>query len=251
MVKDSQSSIQDATRSRADFSGHHGAKGAAGHHDDLDASANKDAILVSTAGEDVFVDPQDGGYEDIKVSLSWDNLLVAQGQGFWDKLFRRAKKGIAHKGVDIDLGCLYELHDGSRDCLQAFGDLYGNLNKPPWVRLSGDERTGDTEGVDEYMLINGQKWPEIKRILFYIYIYEGATDWQTIKPEIFIDIPGDEDLRMTPHARQSDLSLCAVGELENIRGGMKLTNHSEYFPGHAEMDRAFGYGINWEEGTKE
>jgi tellurite resistance protein TerA len=50
---------------------------------------------------------------------------------------------------------------------------------------------------------------------------------------------------------RSELSLCALAELENVRGGMKLKSHTEYYPGHAEMDRAFGYGLHWSDGAKD
>ena len=55
---------------------------------------------------------------------------------------------------------------------------------------------------------------------------------------------------VTPSTHHSELEICAIAEIENIRNGMKLTNHSEYFPGHAEMDRAFGYGLEWDDGEK-
>ncbi len=135
--------------------------------------------------------------------------------------------------------------------MQAFGELFGSLDEEPFIFITGDERTGNTEGADESMIINGSKWPEIKRILVYMYIYDGVPDWKTLKPEVFIDIPGDEDLKMTPHVEKSELAICAVGMLENERNGIRLTNHSEYFPGHPEMDRAFGFGMEWEDGAKD
>lgn len=251
MATDSNSSLKDANRNRNTYSGHGDAAGAAGHVDDRDEVYNADPTLVSVRGDSALVIPHAGTFEDIKIELAWDNIIVEQGQGFMDKLFRRAQKSVANAGVDIDIGCLYELQNGERGCLQAFGELFGSLKEAPYIKIMGDERTGNTEGADETVLISGKKWPEIKRVLVYIYIYDGVPNWKTLKPEIFIDIPGDEDLKMVPYVDQSELAVCAVGMLENEQNSMRLTNHSEYFPGHAEMDRAFGFGMEWEDGAKE
>jgi tellurite resistance protein TerA len=55
---------------------------------------------------------------------------------------------------------------------------------------------------------------------------------------------------VTIGSHHKNLGICAIAGLENVRNGIKLTNHTEYFPGHAEMDRAFGYGLEWDNGTK-
>ena len=98
--------------------------------------------------------------------------------------------------------------------------------------------------------MNGAHWDKVKRILVYIYIYDGVSNWAGLSPKILVDVPGDDDLVLTLGAHNDALSLCAVGGLEQVRGGIKLTNYTEYFPGHAEMDRAFGFGIDWADGKK-
>ncbi|MCD8520334.1 MAG: hypothetical protein LRY57_03430 [Alphaproteobacteria bacterium] len=100
-------------------------------------------------------------------------------------------------------------------------------------------------------MVNALHWDKIKRMLIYIYIYDGTNRWSKIKPQVVLDIPGENDLYVTLHATNDDLALCAVGGIENVRGGIKLTNYTEYFPGHQEMDRAFGFGLNWGDGKKE
>ncbi|MEC7028491.1 MAG: Tellurium resistance protein TerA, partial [Pseudomonadota bacterium] len=103
---------------------------------------------------------------------------------------------------------------------------------------------------DEVILLNGAKWPDFKRILVYLYIYDGATDWAEIRPQVQIRVPGESPLIVNLHTYRSELALCSVAELVNVRNGIKLTNHTEYYPGHAEMDRAFGYGLQWDDGQK-
>lgn len=241
--KSSADSLLNATRSRAKFSGHGAALGAAGQRETSFDPDNSE--YLREPGQSVAVSPGADGFESIMIGVAWDNVR-AEKSGFLGRLIKKA----AHVGVDLDLGCLYELEDGSRGAIQAFGEKFGDFESLPYMALSGDERTGDAEGNDEYILVNGAHWDKIKRILVYIYIYKGAPNWEQINPHIIVDIPGEEDLVVTLGAHDENLSLCAVGGLENVRGGIKLTNYTEYFPGHLEMDRAFGFGLEWGDGKK-
>ena len=235
-------SIKNATKSRVKFSGRGGSKGAAGYVNPSDVSGNYD--FVSRSGEKQPISPPEGGFTKIKIGAAWDNVTVEETSMFG--LIKRKKKA----NIDVDLGCLYELQDGTRGAIQAFGDLYGALKKPPFMHLSGDERTGDSEGDDEYIMINGKEWPNIKRILIYTYIYEGALDWAQVKPQIQIRVPNEPPTVVTLSAHMKDLGLCVIAELENVRNGIVVTNYTEYFPGHSEMDRAYGFGLEWDDGKK-
>jgi tellurite resistance protein TerA len=241
----SVSSLESATKSRASFSGHGNALGAAGKRV---ASHDPDNYVdLREPGQSVFVSPKtEGTFDSIVIGGAWDNVVVEQS-GFFSKLLKKA----LHKGVDLDLGCLYELSDGTRGCLQAFGNKHGFFNKPPFIRLSGDERTGDKDGFDEYIRINGKHWDKIKRLVVYIYIYDGVANWKSVNPKIILDIPGEKDLVVSLSAHEDHLALCAIGGLENDNGAIKLTNYTEYFPGHAELDRAFGFGLDWADGVKD
>lgn len=241
--KTSADSLIDATRSRASFSGHGAALGAAGKREVSFDPENCE--FLREPGQSIAVSPGPEGFESILIGVEWDNILVEQS-GFFGKLLKKATS----TGVDLDIGCLYELKDGTRGAIQAFGEKFGHFDEPPYIALSGDERTGDAEGHDEYILVNGMHWNEIQRLLVYIYIYDGAPSWAQINPKIILDVPGEDDLVVTLGAYNDALSLCAVGGLENVRGGIKLTNYTEYFPGHAEMDRAFGFGLEWSDGKK-
>lgn len=239
----SSNSMIDATRSRAKFSGHGGALGASGYREASNHPENCD--FLSDPGQSISVNPGPNGFEKIMIGVAWDNIQV-QEAGFFNKMFKKVR----NVGVDLDLGCLYEMKDGTRGCIQAFGKKFGNYALPPYIQLSGDERTGNSDGHDEYILVNGAHWNDIKRLLVYIYIYEGAPRWSMIRPQIVLDVPGENDLVVTLGAHNDALALCAVGGLESVRGGIKLTNYTEYFPGHEEMDRAFGYGLEWADGQK-
>lgn len=241
--KTSLDSITEANRYRAEFSGHGDALGAAGKKKDSYDPDN--SVHLRKAGESLAVNPPEGGFKYIVIGAMWENVEVKKS-GLLGKLVKKAAK----VGVDLDVGCFYEMEDGTRGCLQAFGKKFGHFDKPPYMTLSGDERTGDKHGYDEHILVNGAHWDKIKRILVYFYIYDGAPNWAQIAPKIILDVPGEEDLAVTLDVHNDALCVCAVGGIENVRGGIKLTNHTEYFPGHAEMDRAFGFGLEWDDGKK-
>ncbi|MCE7887524.1 MAG: Tellurium resistance protein TerA [Alphaproteobacteria bacterium PRO2] len=241
--KTSFDSLTEANRYRAKFSGHGKALGAAGVKE---ASYDpENSTHLRKPGESLAITPGEDGFKYILVGAAWDNI-VAKKSGFFGKAAKKALK----IGVDLDVGCLYELQDGTRGAVQAFGEKFGDFDQPPYMALSGDERTGEAKGYDEYVQINGAHWDKIKRVLVYFYIYSGAPNWAEINPKIILDVPGEEDLVVTLETHNDALAVCAVGGLENVRNGIKLTNYTEYFPGHAEMDRAFGFGLEWADGRK-
>lgn len=242
-IKNSAASIEDANRSRVDFSGHGPSKGAAGYVDPNDQSNNVD--FLGRRDDSLSISPPPEGFGDVRIAAAWDNQQIAD-QSFLGKLFKKTKTA----DIDLDLGILYELQDGTKGAIQAFGETLGNYSTPPYLSLSGDERTGNSPDDDEFIHLNGKEWPKFKRLLVYVYIYRGALDWAQVKPQIHIRIPGQKQMVVTLSSHHKGLGLCAIAGIENVRNGMKINNYTEYFPGHAEMDRAFGFGLEWDEGEK-
>jgi len=241
--KTSADSLIGATRSRASFSGHGGAKGAAGRRERSFDPENCEYLRVP--GQSLAVSPGKEGFESMMIGAEWEEK-IEEASGFIGKALGLKKE----RHIDLDLGCFYEMADGTRGVVQAFGKKHGSFKTPPYIELSEDERTGKREGYDEYIMINGVHWGEIKRMVVYLYIYEGAPSWAAINPKVILDVPGEDDLIVTLGVHDKSLPICAVGGLENLRGGIKLTNYTEYFPGHEEMDRAFGFGLDWSDGVK-
>ena len=236
----SQSGLAKADQDKAKFSPHRDARGAAGYLDPNDHNASDH---LGKAGDTLSVTPGPEGFGIIKVAAAWDNQP--------DPASLIGKILNLKSDIDLDLGCLYELQDGHRGAVQSLGNLRGNFEEMPYLTLSEDEKTGDAEGDDEWIVINGAKWPQIKRLLFYVYIYKGASNWAECRPQIQVRVPGQKPMVVTIGSSNDKMDICAVAGIENIRNGMKLTNYTEYFPGQAEMDRAFGFGIEWDEGEKE
>lgn len=99
---------------------------------------------------------------EILVNLNWNQ----KKSGFFNKF----------NNVDLDLGCLFELKNGQKGCVQALGNAFGSIQNAPFVKLDADDRSGAVAG-GENLRINGDKLKELKRILVYSFIYEGAANW--------------------------------------------------------------------------
>ena len=125
------------------------------------------------------------GLGEIHVNLNWNS--VPQKQGFFASLLG------GNQGIDLDLGCLYELKDGRKGAVQALGNSFGSLVNPPYISLDGDDRTGAAV-AGENLRINGNQISNIKRILIYTFIYEGIANWQQANAVVTIKYPGAEDL---------------------------------------------------------
>ncbi|MBK67642.1 MAG: Tellurium resistance protein TerA [Rickettsiales bacterium] len=183
------------------------------------------------------------GFDTIRFQLEWER---PKPQGFFNTLKDKLGKG---QDIDLDLGCIYEMKDGTAGVIQPLGDLYGAFNKPPFIELSGDDRTGADE-AGENLKVNGTMWPNIKRIVVYAYIYDGSTTWSQTKAKLHIWMKGQDPVNVNLEQYEDGLPVCVIAKLENVDNNIQIKNVNEYYPGHAEMDRAFGFGINWEEGRK-
>lgn len=157
----------------------------------------------------------------------------------------------ASEGIDLDLGCLYELWDGRKGAVQALGNAFGSLVNPPYISLDGDDRTGtSTEG--ENLRVNSAMIPQIKRILIYTFIYEGAANWREAKGIVTVKCPGSKDIIVKMDEYGSNLTMCGIALLEN-RDGQSLSMEKvvRFFEGHVDLDQAFGWGLHWVAGSKD
>ena len=154
------------------------------------------------------------------------------------------------KPIDLDLGCLYELKNGRKGTVQALGNAFGNLHAEPWIALDGDDRTGaNSEG--ENLRINGAKIADIRRVLVYTFIYEGAANWQTANGVVTLRYPGNEDIIVRMDEYNNARRMCAIALLENNGDdGFSVEKKVAFFDGHPQMDKAFNWGLRWVAGRK-
>lgn len=182
------------------------------------------------------------GLGEILVNLNWN--AKPQKKGFFANLLGGSS------GIDLDLGCLFELKDGSKGAVQALGNAFGALNRPPFIALDGDDRTGAAV-AGENLRINGNEIKNIKRILVYTFIYEGVANWQQADAVVTLKYPGAEDLIVKMDEFNSSLGMCGLALLENVNDEtFSVEKIVQFYQGHRDLDEAFHWGLNWRAGRK-
>lgn len=195
-------------------------------------------IELKKKGEAISLKKTSANLGQIVVNLNW-NKSTKQSTGFFGR----------SKGIDLDLGCLYELSDGYKGCIQALGGNLGEYSDFPYIALDGDDRTG-TRSEGENLRINGNNVKEFKRILIYAFIYEGVAKWAETDGVVTIkqaDNPAIE-VRMDVHDPRK--VMCAVAMIERQGDTFNIRRLVEYFSGHREMDRHYGWNMRWTSGSK-
>lgn len=183
-------------------------------------------------GQKVSLVKVNNGLGEILINLNW-----------------RQPTGFFAVPIDLDLGCLYELKDGSKGAIQALGNLFGSLSSPPYIALDGDDRSGaSAEG--ENLRINGAMVPMIRRILVYTFIYEGIANWQGADGVVTVKCPGSPEIIVHMDEYGSSKRMCAIAMLENINDTLSVEKIVKFFDGHRYMDQAFDWGLEWVAGRK-
>jgi len=188
-------------------------------------------------GQKVSLKKQSSGLGEILINLNWN---------------KRPSNGVSlfkPKSIDLDLGCLYELKNGSKGAVQALGNAFGSLTNPPFVALDGDDRTG-ASSAGENLRVNGQKVSEIKRLLIYTFIYEGVADWQEVNGIVTVKCPGNSDVIVRMDEYGSRQIMCAIALLESSGELFSVQKIVQFFKSHREMDQAFSWGLRWVHGSK-
>lgn len=181
------------------------------------------------------------GLGEILVNLNWNSS--PKKQGFLGSLAKS-------NGIDLDLGCLYELKNGTKSCVQALGNVFGSLDKPPYIALDGDDRTGNA-AAGENLRIDGNRIADFRRILVYTFIYEGVANWQQADAAVTIKYPQQEDIIVKMDTFNSSNKMCALALLENINDEtFSVEKIVQFYIGHSDMDRAFNWGLKWVAGKK-
>lgn len=156
----------------------------------------------------------------------------------------------APKAIDLDLGCLFEFKNGLKGSVQALGNSFGSLLSPPYIALDGDDRSGSSAN-GENLRINGRMISQIKRILVYTFIYEGAANWREANGVVTVKCPGSQEIIVRMDEYGSSLPMCAIALLENKNDEtFSVEKIVRFYQGHRFMDQDFHWGLNWVPGRK-
>lgn len=200
--------------------------------------------VVLTKGHKVNLEKKGSSLGQILINLNWSQPQKKSG-------FFAFFQNNRNNSIDLDLGCLYEMTDGSKGCVQALGNLFGSLNSPPYIALDGDDRTGAVAG-GENLRVNGSMIARIKRILVYTFIYEGVANWREVDGVVTIKCPGSQDLVVRMDEYGSSSNLCAIAMLENCRNEtFSVEKLVQFYDEHKKLDKAFGWGMQWVAASKD
>lgn len=178
----------------------------------------------------------------MRVNLNWSQEQPKK-KGFFAKL---AGPG----GIDLDLGCLYELADGSKGVIQALGNSFGALNTAPFVQLDGDDRTGSVTG-GENMHVNLDRPEMFKRVLIFAMIYQGAANWAAVDGVVTMYPTSGPEVEVRLDSAVDGARICAIAMLESTGRDVTVNRLVQYISGsQADLDAAYGWGMRWQAGSK-
>ena len=157
--------------------------------------------------------------------------------------------------VDLDLCALYELTDGRKGVVQALGNAFGSLDRPPYIRLDGDDRTGGAD-EGENLTINLDHRNAFRRILIFVTVYAGARSFAdlhatvTLRPQYGAPVEFSLDDCTVPS------TVCALALITNAGGDLVVRREARYLvpqrgvSPQRTIDQAYGWGMNWTPGRK-
>ncbi|MFN8090511.1 MAG: Tellurium resistance [Mycobacterium sp.] len=155
------------------------------------------------------------------------------------------------RGVDLDLGCLWELSDGSKGVIQALGNNFGSEHSPPFIALDGDDRSGAVEG-GENMRINLARPEQFRRILIFAMIYSGAANWAAVDGVVTMYPTSGPPIEVRLDSPVSGARICAVAQVYYAEGGIHVSREVRYIDGsQSTLDHAYGWGMAWKAGRKD
>lgn len=191
-------------------------------------------VTLEKSSPTISLDKRGASFGEIAINLNWS----------------RARGWLTGTAVDLDLGCLFELADGRKGVVQALGNVFGAFDAPPFIALSGDDRTGDVSD-GETLHINGARWAELKRVCVFANIYDGVPNWQKTDGVVLVTMPDQPPIEVRMDEGRNDKRLCGIVMLENDGGRLKATRLINYVRDQQELDQAYGWGLRWVAGRKD
>ncbi|WP_432084640.1 TerD family protein [Streptomyces sp. WAC 04229] len=207
-------------------------------------------VTLTKAAPSVSLTKQGGTSGALRVNLNWQ--VRKQFSGWARKLGRPVAM---HDDLDLDLCALYELSDGSKGVVQALGNAFGALDRPPFVHLDGDDRTGAVS-TGENLTVSLDHQQYFRRILVFVTIYQGARSFAdlhatvTLQPQYGAPVDFSLDECTVPS------TVCALALITNTGSDLVVQREARYLvpergvSPQRTVDHAYGWGMNWTPGRK-
>jgi tellurite resistance protein TerA len=155
--------------------------------------------------------------------------------------------------VDLDLCALFELSDGSKGVVQALGGAFGALDRPPFVLLDADDRTG---GGGENVTVNLDRAASFRRVLFFVTIYQGARSFAGLHATVRLRPDRGADIDFALDECTVPSTVCALALLVRDGPDLVVRREARYLvprrgvSPQRTVDYAYGWGLAWTPGRK-
>ncbi|MDT4894842.1 MAG: tellurite resistance protein TerA [Pseudonocardiales bacterium] len=206
-------------------------------------------VTLTKAAPSVSLTKQGSAGGMLRVNLNWDARPPGSGGGggFLKRLTAQSQS------LDLDLGCLYEFADGTKGVVQALGNSF--TARPRGVHenviwLDGDDRSGAKAG-GENLFVNLSYASQIRRILVFALIYEGAANWAAADAVVTLYPATGPEVEVRLDDPRDGARICAIAMLESNGGELTVRREINYINGGQRLlDEAYGWGMNWTAGRK-
>ncbi|MER7187240.1 Tellurium resistance, partial [Streptomyces hyaluromycini] len=203
-------------------------------------------VTLTKAAPSVSLAKQGGTSGALRVNLNWQVRKQLPGWG--------GRRGGADS-LDLDLCALYELADGRKGVVQALGNAFGSVNRPPYIHLDGDDRTGAVSS-GENLTVNLDHKQDFRRILVFVTIYQGATSFADLHATVTLQPQHGAPVDFSLDECTVPSTVCALALLTNTGGDLVVQREARYLvpergvSPQRTVDRAYGWGMNWTPGRK-
>ncbi|MFH8985551.1 TerD family protein [Streptomyces varsoviensis] len=207
-------------------------------------------VTLTKEAPSVSLTKQGGTSGAMRVNLNWE--VRKQFKGWGQKL---GKAMAMHADLDLDLGALYELTDGTKGVVQALGNSFGSLRQAPYIHLDGDDRTG-ASAAGENLTINLDHKAEIARVLVFVTIYEGARSFANLHATVTLTPQGGAPIDFSLDECTVPSTVAALALITNTGDDLMIQREARYLvpdrgvSPQRTLDRAYGWGMNWTPGRK-
>ncbi|MEU6575236.1 TerD family protein [Streptomyces sp. NPDC046805] len=204
-------------------------------------------VTLTKAAPSVSLAKQGGTSGALRVNLNWQMRKQLSG---WS-----GRRGAGHGNLDLDLCALYELADGRKGVVQALGNAFGSLHRPPYIHLDGDDRTGAVAG-GENLTVNLDHTRDFRRILVFVTLYEGAGSFADLHATVTLQPQHGAPVDFSLDECTVPSTVCALALITRTDGDLVVHREARYLVPERRVspqrtiDRAYGWGMNWTPGRK-
>ncbi|OQR63537.1 Tellurium resistance [Streptomyces maremycinicus] len=207
-------------------------------------------ITLTKAAPAVSLAKQGATSGGMRVNLSWSAAKPPRG---W---MNKGKNAVRLEDIDLDLSCLWELQNGAKGIVHPINNQFGSFDQPPYIQLDQDDRTGSSDD-GENLMINLDHADKIKRILVFVSIYSGASNFAGLHGVTTLLPPAGPPIEMRLDECTVPSTVAAIALIENVGGELIVRREAKYLllaPGVSNqqaVDAEYGWGMTWYAASKD